>query len=461
MTPSGIRVSPFAVTHKLSVDLDETESPQWRGKTFAPLEQTIKHRSMFQRYADRLPWEQTELFTQIYARRFAEGQQIRGCGTMQALLAHYYDRVDAMFDDLKANGFRIQIDGIPTHIPVLTGPGGSLVIGNQGNHRLAMAKVLKLNKVFVNVKGDMANVAVEYDPAPELPRLHEGAREIPAMTTPAERLAYYELALDQAARGEVVELGTWLGAATVFIAAGVRDAESPRKVQAYDRFLWKEIHSYKAGAPLERPMIDQVALNLGPLAERVDLIAGEIVAQRWQGARRISLLVADGPKRIREISRTLAEFGTRIIPGGMMAWQDFAYFPAYEIPACLDRLEVAGKIEFVRSVFPGTTAVFRVKGIEPRDVSETRFALAGWGPQEIRETWERWRDRLAPGMRPRWMCGCALFLYDRGEKKEATTLFRTLLREHPDELRPKWDYLREHRSSFLKRYAGLAAVLNG
>ena len=36
-----------------------------------------------------------------------------------------------------------------------------------------------------------------------------------------------------------------------------------------------------------------------------------------------------------------------------MAWQDFAYFPAYDIPACLDPLERAGQIALVDSVYPG------------------------------------------------------------------------------------------------------------
>jgi hypothetical protein len=455
-----VRVSPFDVTHKLSVDLDATEAPQWRGKTYAPLEQTIKHRSMFQRYRDRLPWEQTELFAQIYARRFAEGQQVRGCQTIEALAAQYYDRVDAMFADMKRNGFRREVDGESTHFPVVTGPGGVLVIGNNGNHRLAMAKVLNLRTVYVKVKGDMSTVAVEFDPAPERPQLHDGARDIPAMTTPAERLAYYELALEHAPRGEVVELGTWLGASTVFIAAGVRDSGALCKLQAYDRFVWQPIHEYKAGSALDKPMLDQVRANLGPLCELVELHEGEILTQKWQRGRKIALLIADGPKRIREISRTLSEFGTRMIHGGAMAWQDFAYFPAYEIPACLDRLERAGKVTFERSVFPGTTAVFRTHGLEPREVSESRFSLQTWGVPEIRDTWERWRERLAPGMRPRWMVGAALFMYDRGERKEATALFRSLVRAHPQEIRPKWDYLREKRSSFFTRYAGLAAVLN-
>jgi hypothetical protein len=62
---------------------------------------------------------------------------------MEALLAQYYGRVDGMFDDLKRNGFR---EGHP--LPkLLIGRDGEVFIGNQGNHRLAMAQVLGLPRI--------------------------------------------------------------------------------------------------------------------------------------------------------------------------------------------------------------------------------------------------------------------------------------------------------------------------
>jgi hypothetical protein len=279
------------------------------------------------------------------------------------------------------------------------------------------------------------------------------------MTTPQERRAYYDLALELAAKGEIVELGTWLGASTVFLAAGVRDSSAGARVHSYDRFVWQAIHEYKAGVPLTRSMIDQVRVNLGPLYSRVKLHAGEILAQRWSGE--IGLLVADGPKRVHEIVPTLKEFGRHVVAGGCMAWQDFAYFPAYDIPACLDRLEQAGRIEFVDSVFPGTTAIFRVvKPLTAADVDPGQFALKRWTPDEIVATWERWRDRLAEGMRPRWMCGAAMFLCDRGATDRGVRLFRSLLAEHRPAIAPKWEYLKEKRPTMAAKYSALVRALD-
>lgn len=62
---------------------------------------------------------------------------------MRELLKQYYERVDGMFEDMRQNGFRL---GGP--LPkLLIGRDGEVFIGNQGNHRLAMAHILKLPKV--------------------------------------------------------------------------------------------------------------------------------------------------------------------------------------------------------------------------------------------------------------------------------------------------------------------------
>jgi hypothetical protein len=62
---------------------------------------------------------------------------------MEALLAQYYGRVDGMFEDLKRKGFREDC-----RLPeLLIGRDGEVFIGNQGNHRLAMAHVIGLDRI--------------------------------------------------------------------------------------------------------------------------------------------------------------------------------------------------------------------------------------------------------------------------------------------------------------------------
>jgi len=119
-------------------DLRGEVGGNWDIERRYPLSQAVKHRAISQRYVEGRRWEETELFTDTYRRRFESGETVRGEPTMEALLAQYYGRVDAMFADIKRRGFR---DGRP--LPnLLIGRSGEVFIGNQGNHRLAMAQVL-------------------------------------------------------------------------------------------------------------------------------------------------------------------------------------------------------------------------------------------------------------------------------------------------------------------------------
>lgn len=135
-------VDPALIRFKITPhrDLGQIEGGDWDLARRFPIEGAVKYRSVVQRYSDGRPWEKTDLFQQVYARRIKR-EPIRGEATMQGLLAQYYGRVDGLFADLKRNGFVAHGNPLPRF---LIGRGGEVFIGNQGNHRLAMAHVLGL-----------------------------------------------------------------------------------------------------------------------------------------------------------------------------------------------------------------------------------------------------------------------------------------------------------------------------
>ena len=455
MSSDVIRLAPDQLRYKLD-DVADLQAPVWPGEwdreRLMPLDRADKHRSIAQRYREGRKWEDTDLFRNAYRERIERGEMVRGCSTIAELAAQYYDRVDGMYQHLRRHGFLTRLpDGMPVKLPGAYLGRDGMILSNDGNHRVAMAQVLGLPHVYVRVR--TRHPDARWPPACEPftvePALHPGAAEIPAMTTPAEQFAGYTLA--KQAGGTVVELGAWLGAMTVYLAAGVRDSGGPHQLHVFDRFVWDSAtHEPKAGGPLDHPMLEQFRLNLGPLWRHTQIHQGEIATAKWDGGP-ISLLVADGPKRVAEITRTLEVFGTALTPGSHMAWQDFAYFPAYDLPACLDRLEQTGAISFVRGIYPGTTVIFRVeRRITPEDIAQACRPLARWSPDAIEQTWARWIARLPEGGRPRFACGAALFLCDRGAPGRATALFRDLLKEHRAEIAPKWEVLRQRRSWALK-----------
>jgi hypothetical protein len=65
---------------------------------------------------------------------------------MSQLLAQYYDRVDGLYESMKRDGFQLAQGGRDHPLPILLLGRAEVFIGNQGNHRLAIAQVLGLDR---------------------------------------------------------------------------------------------------------------------------------------------------------------------------------------------------------------------------------------------------------------------------------------------------------------------------
>jgi hypothetical protein len=482
MKKKYVRVSPHAIRYKIITATDIPAGVVGGDWDLAPrrvlLSTTEKFKSVIEHFVEGKPWEETTLFTSIYQRRLdSNGVARDGFRKIQDLTKHYREVYDEMYADMSRQGFVTVIEGKPVSIPhVFVCRDGELALGNNGNHRVPMAQVLDLPYVIVELRTFHPEApAREYENVKQhdidgLPELHDGALEVPAMTTLQERVAYYRHAKEQAANGKIVEIGTWLGASTIFIAAGLRDAwaefnegepgEHP-KMHAYDRFLWNaKSHSHKAGGPLQVEMIDAFYTNLGPLRKYVETHAGELINAKWTGEP-ISYLACDGPKRVREISQTFTKFGVHLKPGAITSWQDFAYFPSYDIPACIDLLERAGVLSFVEAVHPGTTVFMRVeRQLRAKEVTEARFALEQWNVEHIIPLWLKWSLRLPELARARFLVGASFFLCDRGEKEMAVEHFKFCLSQDKDNaIRKKFDYFIQHRDSYCTKYGALFKAL--
>lgn len=142
---SAFWTDPLAIRFKISpsADLSGQLGGDWDLDRRFPIATAVKHRAIAQRYRDGAAWEETTLFRENYTARFAKGENVRGCATMPALLDQYYTRVDGLFADMRRRGFDSDAGPLPT---LYLGRDGEVFIGNQGNHRLAMAQVLGLSR---------------------------------------------------------------------------------------------------------------------------------------------------------------------------------------------------------------------------------------------------------------------------------------------------------------------------
>jgi hypothetical protein len=146
---------PSAIEFTISPakDLDGVCGGDWDIERRYPIARSAKHRAIVERYRDGKRWEDTDLFLDVYARRLEHGP-VRGEATFKGLVAQYYNRVDGMFANLKANGFKIADHrGKAVPLPgILIGRNGELFLNNQGNHRVAMAQVIGLGRIAGSIR---------------------------------------------------------------------------------------------------------------------------------------------------------------------------------------------------------------------------------------------------------------------------------------------------------------------
>lgn len=139
-----IWVDPAVIAFKIipQADLRGDVAGDWDIDRRRPLADSVKYRSVVAHFRDGVPWSETDLFSETYSRRLAAGETIRGARSLRDLAKKYEAQVDTIYAAMKRDGFKAS-RGLP-HL--LIGRGGEVFIGNQGNHRLAMAHVLGLDR---------------------------------------------------------------------------------------------------------------------------------------------------------------------------------------------------------------------------------------------------------------------------------------------------------------------------
>ncbi len=139
-----------ALEYKIApcLDLNGKRPGNWDIERRYVFERSVKYRSIVQRFAKGFSWEDTDLFRDVYTRRFKTDNEIRGTSSIKELAEQYYLRIDALYESMSRDGFLTESQGKALDLPgFLIGRGGEYFIGNQGNHRLAIAKVIGLEKI--------------------------------------------------------------------------------------------------------------------------------------------------------------------------------------------------------------------------------------------------------------------------------------------------------------------------
>jgi hypothetical protein len=221
--------------------------------------------------------------------------------------------------------------------------------------------------------------------------MDEQLRAVPGMTTERERECLREAAAMAQGRGQLVDLGSFMGSLTLGLGLGL--AQSPAsadpsiRIHAYDRFVWESWmtdwwiangreNSYDDGESFLPEFNRQVA----PCLDRVVVYAGDLCDYPWTGGP-IEILSVDAMKDWHTTKHIATEYFPALVPGGLYFQQDFAHF--YTSWIHLIHYRLRDFWELVEDVEWSAGVLFRLTKPMSRDFVASQFPLESATPDEV------------------------------------------------------------------------------
>lgn len=155
--------------------------------------------------------------------------------------------------------------------------------------------------------------------------------DVPTMLRREECLLYYWLASKTQGLGATIDLGTFAGGSTAYLAAGLAASGQAHHLHGYDRFTASEearaLHLSPNGIPLtdQHDILPLAQRFLAPWAQNITLHPGEIADLEWGGAP-VELLVIDAAKSTALADHIAQQFFPHLIAGqSIVVQQDFLH----------------------------------------------------------------------------------------------------------------------------------------
>lgn len=140
-------------------------------------------------------------------------------------------------------------------------------------------------------------------------------------------------------KGEIIDLGCWLGSATISVAQGLEKnlkvTVKDKRIHAYDLFIWEPSHNMDAsvkGTSLEGKykegdsFLDEFVHRISPWSHLIELYPGDVVKIGWN-QRPIEYLFVDAMKSWELTKSIFLNFYPHLIPmTSLVHYNDFAHF---------------------------------------------------------------------------------------------------------------------------------------
>ncbi len=211
---------------------------------------------------------------------------------------------------------------------------------------------------------------------------------------------------DFTAKGEIVDLGCWMGASSVLLARGLRENTNPQTrqsvVHAYDRFIWEDWMAFAvAGTPLEgkykagESFFEECLARSTAEAERIKFYPGDAMEIGWKGSP-IEFLFIDVMKSWELCNAIIRDFFPCLIPGvSTVVQQDFTHYYTYWIHLVMYRFREY--FEPVLDIPASASLVFKYTRQIPAELMLQNYSVSSFPIEEITQAFEYSTSIVASG----------------------------------------------------------------
>ena len=246
-----------------------------------------------------------------------------------------------------------------------------------------------------------------------------------AMTTKEEQALFTKSVKDVAGlKGEIIDLGCWLGSTTISLASGLRELNDPGKVYAFDRFIWEpwmDLYSSEHWCdylPGEL-FLPETRRRMGDLKPWVVLVTADLTTYHWEGGA-VRLVLVDAMKSWRLTTAIGREFYAALIKDALVLHQDYLSYNHPWLSVLQYRL--SDYMRYETCVSHGATASFRLFKEIPPDVLLNATDFSQLTDDEAERSWEWSLEVIGERARGTMACSKIMYYLGKGEIERSKVL---------------------------------------
>jgi len=261
--------------------------------------------------------------------------------------------------------------------------------------------------------------------------------ELLGMTTKTEQDYFAEYGAHlYSGKGEIVDLGCWLGSTTVPLVEGLLKnshfAGSNRKVFAYDTFIWNDVMKDSvAGTGLVGKFkdgdsfLEEYKIRTRKYADHIEIREGDLREIGWSG-NEIEFLLVDAMKNWELANAITGNFYSSLIPGvSYVLHQDFSHYFTPWIH--LLQWILRDSFELIEDIPKASSVVY--KYIRPLAVEKLNrtYSFEDFSGDDIDEAFEYSLNMVRDEKKANIYAAKVMCFIHQNKSEEAKTCFREII----------------------------------